>query len=128
MKKDKYLIVIAGPTAVGKTNFAILLAKALDAEIFSADSRQFYKEMSIGTAKPDATELSQAKHHFINTLSIHEDYSVGDYEKACLQALDNYFTNHHVAILCGGTGLFIKAICEGSVSYTHLTLPTICSV
>ena len=113
MKKHKYLIVIAGATAVGKTKMAIQLAADLKAEIFSADSRQFYREMSIGTAKPSAIELQSAEHHFIDNLSIQDEYSVGDYEKECLAALDIYFEKKKIAILCGGTGLYIKAICEG---------------
>ncbi len=113
MIKDKYLLVIAGPTAVGKTSFAIQVAKSHQAEIFSADSRQFYREMSIGTAKPNKLELAAAKHHFIDNLSISSQYSVGDYEKECLVALESYFKEKDLAILCGGTGLFIKAVCEG---------------
>jgi tRNA dimethylallyltransferase len=109
----KTLIVIAGPTAVGKTAVAIELAKQLKAEIISADSRQFFKEMSIGTAKPTAEELSQAKHHFINSHSITESFSVGDFEKQVLALLEIIFQKHDTAILVGGSGLYIKAVCEG---------------
>jgi tRNA dimethylallyltransferase len=109
----KTLIVITGPTAVGKTAVAIELAKQLEAEIISADSRQFYREMNIGTAKPTAEELIQAKHHFINSHSITENFSVGDFEKQGLALLDNIFHVHNTAILVGGSGLYIKAICEG---------------
>ena len=84
MPSHKFLIVIAGPTAVGKTKAAIQVAQHFDTEIISADSRQFYREMSIGTAKPNEKELSQATHHFINSLSIHDTYSVGDFEKDAL--------------------------------------------
>jgi tRNA dimethylallyltransferase len=109
----KTLIVITGPTAVGKTTVAIELAKKLKTEIVSADSRQFYREMAIGTAKPNKTELSQAKHHFIDSHSIIENFSVGDFEKQALELLDNIFQTNDTAILVGGSGLFIKAICEG---------------
>lgn len=109
----KTLIVITGPTAVGKTTIAIELAKQFKAEIISADSRQFYREMNIGTAKPTAEELIQAKHHFINSHSITENFSVGDFEKQGLALLDNIFHTHNTVILVGGSGLYIKAICEG---------------
>ncbi len=109
----KTLIVIAGPTAVGKTAVAIELAKKLKAEIISADSRQFFKEMSIGTAKPTDVELSQAEHHFINSHSITENFSVGDFEKQVLALLEIIFQKHDTVILVGGSGLYIKAICEG---------------
>ncbi|MBV8389714.1 MAG: tRNA (adenosine(37)-N6)-dimethylallyltransferase MiaA [Mucilaginibacter sp.] len=109
----KKLIVIAGPTAVGKTATAIKLAQQLKTEIISADSRQFYREMSIGTAKPDAEELSQAKHHFINSHSIAENFTVGDFEKQALQLLDELFKTHDQVIMVGGSGLFIQAITQG---------------
>lgn len=108
-----HLIVITGPTASGKTALAIKLAQELNAEIFSADSRQFYREMSIGTAKPDSTELDAAVHHFIDYLSIHDSYSAGDFERDCIEALDLYFSNKKIAILVGGSGLYIDAICNG---------------
>src|SRR5438046_2997054 len=95
----KTLIVIAGPTAVGKTAAAIKLARQLNTEIISADSRQFYREMSIGTAKPDAEELSQAKHHFIESHSITENFTVGDFEKQALQLLDELFKTHDDVIM-----------------------------
>jgi len=109
----KSLIVIVGPTASGKTALAIELAKKLNTEIISADSRQFFREMAIGTAKPTADELSQAKHHFIDSHSITETYSVGDFEKQGLALLDDLFKKHDKVILVGGSGLYIKAICEG---------------
>ncbi len=109
----KKLIVIAGPTAVGKTAAAIKLAQQLKTEIISADSRQFYREMSIGTAKPNADELRQVKHHFIDSHSITENFTVGDFEKQALQLLDELFkTNDHV-IMVGGSGLFIQAVTQG---------------
>ena len=110
---NKYLLVIAGPTAVGKTSTSLHIAKEMGIEIFSADSRQFYREMTIGTAKPSSNELKQVKHHFINNLSIAENYSVGDFERDCINQLESYFENNDFAILTGGTGLYIKAVCEG---------------
>jgi tRNA dimethylallyltransferase len=109
----KTLIVIVGPTAVGKTAMSIKMAEILNTEIVSADSRQFYREMEIGTAKPTAEELKKVKHHFINSLSIQEEYSVGHYEKEALQCITDLFEKHEKVILVGGSGLFIKAVCEG---------------
>ena len=109
----KYLIVLAGPTASGKTAMAIKLAKAFDAEIISADSRQFYKELSIGTAAPTAEELAQVKHHFVHNLSIEDKYDVADYEQDVLSYLNEYFKTKNVAIMTGGSGLFIDAVCNG---------------
>ncbi len=111
--ENKHLIVLAGPTASGKTATAIKLAKALDAEIISADSRQFYKELSIGTAAPTAEELSQVKHHFVHNLSIEDKYDVADYEKDVLSYLKQYFKTKNVAVMTGGSGLFIDAVCNG---------------
>lgn len=111
--ENKHLIVLAGPTASGKTATAIKLAKALDAEIISADSRQFYKELSIGTAAPTAEELSQVKHHFVHNLSIEDKYDVADYERDVLDFLKQYFNTKNVAIMTGGSGLFIDAVCNG---------------
>ena len=110
---DKVLIVIAGPTAIGKTELAIKIAKHFQTEIISADSRQFYREMEIGTAKPSSEELAAVKHHFINSLSIKDDFSVGDFEEQGLETLEGIFKNHGFAVLVGGSGLFIKAITEG---------------
>jgi tRNA dimethylallyltransferase len=109
----KILIIIVGPTAVGKTALSIKLAEKLRTEIVSADSRQFYREMEIGTAKPTTEELQKVKHHFINSLSIQDDYSVGDYEKDALKCLDDLFKKHDKVLLTGGSGLFVKAVCEG---------------
>lgn len=111
--ENKHLIVLAGPTASGKTATAIKLAKALDAEIISADSRQFYKELSIGTAAPTAEELSQVKHHFVHNLSIEDKYDVADYEKDVLSFLKQYFKIKDIAVMTGGSGLFIDAVCNG---------------
>jgi len=111
--EGKHLIVLAGPTASGKTATAIKLAKAFDAEIISADSRQFYKELSIGTAAPTAEELAQVKHHFVHNLSIEDKYDVADYERDVLDFLKQYFKTKNVAIMTGGSGLFIDAVCNG---------------
>jgi tRNA dimethylallyltransferase len=110
---NKILIIIAGPTAVGKSNLALYLAKLYNTEIFSADSRQVYKELSIGTAKPSDRELAIIKHHFINHISIADSYNVGMYEKQIGIALENYFIHNDVAIVCGGTGLYLRALLEG---------------
>jgi tRNA dimethylallyltransferase len=107
------LIVVAGPTASGKTAAAIQLANHFNTVVVSTDSRQFYREMSIGTAKPTAAELAAAPHYFINSHSIIEPFSVGDFEKQCLQLLDELFKVHNVVILAGGSGLYIKAVTEG---------------
>jgi tRNA dimethylallyltransferase len=111
--KRKYLIVIAGPTASGKTSIAIQLAKHFNTEILSCDSRQLYREMSIGTAKPSAEELESVKHHFINSHSILEDYDAGKYEQDANELLGQLFNNKDVVVMAGGTGLFIKAALEG---------------
>jgi tRNA dimethylallyltransferase len=109
----KFLIVIAGPTAIGKTDVAIALAQQFNTNILSADARQFYKEMSIGTAKPSATQLATVPHFFINTKTIEQNYTVADYEKDALTILDVLFAENNMAVLVGGSGLFIKAVCEG---------------
>lgn len=113
MANKKTLIAIVGPTAVGKTAMAISLAQYFKTEIISADSRQFYREMSIGTAKPDAKELAAAPHHFINSHSISQDYSAGDFEREALLRLNELFRQHDVVIMVGGSGLFVRALCEG---------------
>ncbi|TSE09525.1 tRNA (adenosine(37)-N6)-dimethylallyltransferase MiaA [Aquimarina algiphila] len=110
---NKNLIVIVGPTAIGKTSLSIQLAQHFDCEIVSADSRQFYKEMSIGTAAPTLDELKQAKHHFIQHRSIQDNYSVGDYEKDALNTLERLFKKNNYVILIGGSGLYIDAITKG---------------
>jgi tRNA dimethylallyltransferase len=110
---QKYLIVIEGPTASGKTGLSIELAKHFDAEILSCDSRQFYKEMSIGTAKPDAEERAAAVHHFVDCMSIERSYNVGDYEREAIAFLEDYYTQKDIAIMVGGSGLYIRAVCEG---------------
>jgi tRNA dimethylallyltransferase len=109
----KYLVVVVGPTGVGKTALAIQLAKHYGSEIISADSRQFYKETEIGTAKPSANELEEVPHHFINTLSIHQNYNIGDFEKDAMLCLTDLFTKHDIVFLVGGSGLYINAVLYG---------------
>lgn len=109
----KTLVVIGGPTAVGKTAIAIAVAKQFNAEIISADSRQFYREMNIGTAKPSPEELQAVKHHFINNLSIHDYYNAFMFEQEVLQFLEKYFLSRDLVFMVGGSGLYIDAVCNG---------------
>ncbi|PCJ67954.1 MAG: tRNA (adenosine(37)-N6)-dimethylallyltransferase MiaA [Bacteroidetes bacterium] len=108
-----HLIVLAGPTAVGKTSLAIDLAKHFDTEIISCDSRQIYKELNIGVARPSNEELNQVKHHFIATNSIHQDYDAGVYAKEVNGVLEELFKQHKTVIMTGGTGLYIRAATQG---------------
>jgi tRNA dimethylallyltransferase len=110
---SKYLISVAGPTAIGKTAAAIALADYYHTQVLSADSRQFYREMSIGTAKPSTDELAAAPHHFVNSHSIADSFNVGDFEKQGLITLNNIFKDYDLAIMAGGSGLYLKAITEG---------------
>ena len=110
---DKFLISIVGATAIGKTSLSIALAKHFNTEIVSSDSRQFYKEMNIGTAVPSNQELATVPHHFIQNRSIFEDYSVGHYERDALITLDSIFKKHHIAVLVGGSGLYTNAVLIG---------------
>lgn len=107
------LIVICGPTASGKTKAAIEVAKAFNAEIISADSRQFYREIPIGTAAPNRDELSEIKHHFVGFLSVEDTYNVSDYESDVIKFLNEYFKRKKTAVMVGGSGLFIDAVCNG---------------
>ncbi|MEZ0131035.1 tRNA (adenosine(37)-N6)-dimethylallyltransferase MiaA [Flavobacterium sp. LBUM151] len=109
----KHLITIVGPTAIGKTALSIALAQHFNCEIISCDSRQFFKEMTIGTAVPNQEELNSATHHFIQNKSIFENYTVGDYEKEALLKLEELFQNNDYAILIGGSGLYVDAILKG---------------
>ena len=109
----KTLIIITGPTAVGKTDLCVKIAKLFNTEVVSADSRQFYRELAIGTAKPTVEEMDGIKHHFINSYSIQDYYSVGDFERDCLAILAEIFQQKDVTILTGGSGMFIKMITDG---------------
>ncbi len=111
--KNKELIVIEGPTAVGKTELSIRLAEKLGTEIISADSRQIYREMRIGTAVPSESELSRVKHHFIRTVSVHEYYNASRYEDEVNLLLSGLFQEKDKVILCGGSGLYIDAVLKG---------------
>ena len=113
IEKQKNLIVIVGPTAIGKTGLSIQLAKDYNCEIISADSRQFYKEMSIGTAKPTPQEMDGVPHHFINNISIHQNYTAGDFEKDAIKLLKQLFLKNDTVVLVGGSGLFVNAVCHG---------------
>lgn len=113
MLHKKTLISIVGPTAIGKTALAIQLAQHFTTEIISADSRQFFKEMAIGTAKPDPEELAAAKHHFIDSHSVSQLFSTGDFEIEGLKTLDAIFENHDLAIMVGGSGLYVNALING---------------
>ncbi len=113
MENKKYLISIVGPTAVGKTALAIELAKHYKTVILSADSRQFYKEISIGTAKPSQDELNAVKHYFIDNKSVTETYSAGDFERDAIDLLSGLYKTKDVVILVGGSGLYIKALWDG---------------
>ncbi|WP_163394659.1 tRNA (adenosine(37)-N6)-dimethylallyltransferase MiaA [Flavobacterium limi] len=109
----KYLITIVGPTAIGKTALSIALAQHFKCEIISCDSRQFFKEMTIGTAVPSQKELAAATHHFIQNKSIFENYTVGDYEKEALAKIEELFQNNDFVILIGGSGLYVDAVLKG---------------
>ncbi|WP_445451977.1 tRNA (adenosine(37)-N6)-dimethylallyltransferase MiaA [Flavobacterium sp. 25HG05S-40] len=108
-----YLITIIGPTAIGKTSLSIALAQHFGCDILSCDSRQFFKEMRIGTAVPNASELASAKHHFIQNKSIFEHYTVGDFEKEAIMQLDKLFLKNNIQIMVGGSGLYVDAVLKG---------------
>jgi len=111
--KKRYLISVVGATAVGKTDFSIALAKELGTDVVSADSRQFFKELSIGTAKPSKPEMKGVRHYLINNLSIEENYNTGDFERDALDSLRKIYRRHNRAILVGGSGLYCKVLWEG---------------
>lgn len=113
MGKEKTLITILGPTAIGKTSLSIALAQHFSTEIISCDSRQFYKEMNIGTAVPELVELEAVQHHFIQDRSIFEDYNVGAFEKDVLIKLEELFKKHEILIMVGGSGLYVDAVLKG---------------
>lgn len=110
---QRYLLLVAGPTAVGKTSLSISLAKALDTEIVSADSRQFYRDLLIGTARPTEEEMQGVPHHFVGHLSLEEELPAGKYETQVLSLLEQLFERKQVVILSGGSGLFLDAVCKG---------------
>ncbi len=116
----KFLITVVGPTAIGKTALSIQLANHFKAEIISCDSRQFFKEMTIGTAVPTEAELDSAKHHFIQNKSIFENYTVGDYEKEAIYKLNDLFKNNDYVILVGGSGLYVNAILKGFDAFPEI--------
>lgn len=109
----KYLITIIGPTAIGKTSLSILVANHFNCEIVSCDSRQFFKEMTIGTAVPSTAELAAAPHHFIQNKSILENYTVGDFEKEAIAKIDQLFLTNDYVVLVGGSGLYVNAVLKG---------------
>lgn len=111
--QQQYLFVIVGPTAVGKTALSIELARKLNTEIISADSRQIFKELTIGTAKPTQDELSAAPHHFINSHSIHETYDAAQFGTDANLLLEQLFKVHNAVVVCGGSGLYVKGLLEG---------------
>lgn len=113
MIKKNNVVIIFGPTGVGKTDLSIGIAEQLDSEIFSCDSRQVYKELNIGVAKPNDLQLQKVKHHFIDHVSIHDHYSISKYETEVIEKLKDYFSHKEIALFCGGSGLYIDAICDG---------------
>lgn len=113
LNKTNYLIVVIGPTAIGKTALAIEIAKHYNCDIISCDSRQFYTEMNIGTAVPSTEEQAAAPHHFIQNKSIHNPFSVGDFEREALETLDTLFEKNNVQVMVGGSGLFVNAVLNG---------------
>ena len=115
-----YLIVIIGPTAIGKTSLSIALAQYFGCDIISCDSRQFFQEMRIGTAMPNDVELASASHHFIQNKSIFENYTVGDFEKEANNKLDELFLKNNIQILVGGSGLYVDAILKGIDSFPEI--------
>jgi tRNA dimethylallyltransferase len=110
---SKTVIVIVGPTAIGKTAVSITIAKELNCPVLSADSRQFFKEMSIGTAKPSAEEMLGVPHYFINSHAISDEYNVGKFETESIALLEELFKSNDYAIVVGGSGLYIDALCKG---------------
>lgn len=115
-----YLITIIGPTAIGKTALSIALAQHFGCDILSCDSRQFFKEMKIGTAVPHDEELAQANHHFIQDKSIFEEYTVGDFEREAIQVLDTLFLKSNIQIMVGGSGLYVDAVLKGFDSFPDI--------
>ena len=113
MSQNPHLIVICGPTGIGKTSVAVSLAEKLECEIISADSRQLFREMKIGTAVPSEEELSRVRHHFIRSHSIADPYNASMYEQEVIRFLESYFKNNNRIIMVGGSGMYIDAVCHG---------------
>lgn len=113
MRPENYLIILCGPTGIGKTGLAIQLAEYLPCEIISADSRQLFREMKIGTAVPRDDELKKIPHHFIHSHSVQEVYNASMYEQEVIAFLEKYFESHRIALLTGGSGMYIDAVCKG---------------
>lgn len=113
MSHSKILLVVAGPTAVGKTDLCVQLARQLQTDVVSADSRQLYRELTIGTTKPTPAEMQGIRHHFVDSHSVTDPVNAGRYERECLTLLDELFHQKNVVILSGGTGLYINAVCFG---------------
>ncbi|HNP95554.1 MAG TPA: tRNA (adenosine(37)-N6)-dimethylallyltransferase MiaA [Cyclobacteriaceae bacterium] len=111
--ESKRLIVVVGPTAAGKTKLGIALARHFLTDVISADSRQIFREMSIGTAKPGVEEREDVTHHFIDTLSVTDDYNAGKFERDVLSLLDQLFIKHDDVLMVGGSGMYVRAVCEG---------------
>ena len=118
--KNNYLISVVGATGIGKTALAIRLAEHFNTEIISSDSRQFFKEMKIGTAVPSSEELSRVKHHFIQNRSIHEDYNVGAFENDAVNLLRDKFSAHDFFVMVGGSGLYVDAVLNGLDDFPHV--------
>ena len=114
MTSDRTLLIVTGPTAVGKTAYTIAMAERLDTPIISADSRQMYREMRIGTAAPTAEELARVQHYFVGNLSIHDYYNVSMFEQQVLQLLETLFVEHPVVVMTGGSPQYIDAVCNGA--------------
>ncbi len=117
----KYLITIVGPTAIGKTALSIALAQHFNCEIISCDSRQFFKEMQIGTAVPTPEELAGAQHHFIQNKSIFENYTVGDFEREAIVKLDELFMTNDYVVMVGGSGLYVDAVLKGFDDFPEIS-------
>lgn len=116
----KYLITVVGPTAIGKTALSIKLATYFNTEILSADSRQFFREMKIGTAAPSTNQLASTKHHFIHHISVEDDYSVGTFEKDAIRLLDDLFLTKNIVIMVGGSGLYVDAVNYGLDDFPNI--------
>ena len=124
MKSNKRIIFIVGPTAIGKTKVSIELAKSLKTEIISCDSRQVYKELKIGSAPPSKKQLSLVRHHFINKLSVTEDYNAGKFEIDAMQIIEKLHKTHDTIIAVGGSGLYIDSICKGFDKFPNISIKT----